>query len=73
MDIKQAYDNVSRLKLAILIRQWEMNNDLICLTQSFLTNRKVEIAIDVHIDPKREIETAIPQGSPESPSCFLYI
>ena len=60
MDIKGAFDYVSRLKFAQRIRQLRIDNDLIGWTQSFLTDRKVEIVIDGHINPEKDVETGIP-------------
>ena len=41
MDVKGAFNYVSRVKLAQQMRQLEIDDDLISWTQSFLTNRKV--------------------------------
>ena len=48
-----------------------VDNDLIGWTQSFLTDRKVEIVIDGYINPEKRVETGIPQESPVSPILFL--
>lgn len=53
------------------MRQLRVDNDLIGLTQSFLTDRKVKIVIDGHIDPEKDVETGIPQGSLVSPILLL--
>ena len=53
------------------MRQLGIDNDLIGWTQSFLTDRKVEIVIDGHIHQEKRAETGIPQGSPVSPILFL--
>ena len=71
MDVKGAFDYVSRLKLAQRMRQLGIDNDWIGWTQSFLTDRKVEIVIDGHINSEKDVETGIPQGSPVSPILFL--
>lgn len=36
-----------------------------------MTDRKVEIVIYGHINPKKNVESGIPQGSPVSPILFL--
>ena len=41
----------------------EIINDLIGWTQSFVTDKKVEIVIDRHKNLKRDVETGIPQDS----------
>lgn len=71
MDVKGAFNYVSRVKLARQMRQLRIDNDLIGWTQSFLTDRRVEIVIDGHINPEKVVETGIPQGSPVSPILFL--
>lgn len=53
------------------MRQLGVDNDLIGWTQSFLTDRKVEIVIDGHINPEEKVETGIPQRSPMSPILFI--
>lgn len=53
------------------MRHSGIDNDLIGWTQSFLTDRKVGIVIDGHINPEKDVETGIPQGSPVSPVLFL--
>lgn len=40
-------------------------------TNSFLTNRKIQLVIDGHDNSERDIETGILQGSPVSPILFL--
>lgn len=71
MDVKGAFDYVSRVKLAQRMKELGIDNDLIGWTQSFLTERRVELVIDGHINPEKERETGIPQGSPVSPILFL--
>lgn len=53
------------------MRQLGIDNDLIGWAQSFLTHRRVEIVIDGHINPEKDVEISIPQGSPVSPILFL--
>lgn len=53
------------------MRQLKIDNDLMGWTQSFLTDSRVEIIIDGHINPEKIVETSIPQGSPVSPILFL--
>ncbi len=48
-----------------------VDNDLFGWTQSFLTDRKIEIVINGHINPEKRVETGIPQGLPVSPILFL--
>lgn len=71
MDVEAAFDHVSRLKRAQQMRQLGVDNELIDWTQSFLTDRKVEIFIDGHVNAEKDVKTRIPQGSPISPILFL--
>lgn len=71
MDVKGAFDHVSRAELGKRMCQLGIDDDLIGWTQSFLTDRWVELVIDGHINPKHKVETGIPQGSPVSPILFL--
>ena len=48
-----------------------IDNDLIGWTQSYLTDRSVELVIDGFTNPRQKIESGIPQGSPVSPILFL--
>ena len=48
-----------------------IDGDLVNLTSSFLTGRKVQLIIDGHDNKKRDIETGIPRGSPVLPILFL--
>ena len=56
------------------MRQLGIENNLIGWTQSFLTDRKVEIIIDGHINPEKAIKTDKPQGLPVLPILnLIYI
>ena len=71
MDVKVAFDRVSRAELVQRMADLGVDNDLIGWTQSFLTDRWVELVIDGYINPKHKVETGTPQGSPVSPILFL--
>ena len=71
MDVKRAFDHVSRAQLAQRMADLGIDDDLIGWTQSFLTDRWVELMIDGYVNPKHKVETGIPQGSPVSPILFL--
>ncbi len=53
------------------MRELEIDSDLIGWTQSFLTDRRIEIVIDRHKNPKRDMETGILQGLLASLILFL--
>ena len=71
MDVKGAFDHVSRAKLAQRMANLGIDNDLIVWTQSFLTGRSMELVIDGFTNPRQKVEAGIPQGSPVSPILFL--
>ena len=71
MDVKGAFDHVSRSQLLKRMVELGIDGDLVAWTRSFLTERKISIVIDGHENKEREIETGIPQGSPASPILFL--
>ena len=71
MDVKGAFDHVSRAKLVQRMADLGIDDDLIGWTQSFLTDRSVELVIDGFTNPRQKVESGIPQGSPVSPILFL--
>ena len=71
MDVKGAFDYVSRAKLVQRMKDLGIDDDLIGWTKSFLTNRSVELVIDGFTNPRQKVESGIPQGSPVSPILFL--
>ena len=71
MDVKGAFDHVSKGQLLTRMIELGIDGDLVTWTDSFLTNRKIQLVIDGHDNKEKEIETGIPQGSPVSPILFL--
>ena len=71
INVKGAFDHVSRAVLVKKMADLGIDDDLIGWTQSFLTDRWVELVIDGYITPKHKVETGILQGSPVSPILFL--
>ena len=71
MDMKGAFDHVSKTQLVTRMLELEIDGDFICWTKSFLINPKLQLIIDGHNNPENNIETGIPQGSPVSPILFL--
>ena len=71
MDVKGAFDHVSRSQLLRRMIELGIDGDLVAWTRSFLIDRKIQIIIDGHENKEREIEAGIPQGSPVSPILFL--
>ena len=71
MDVKGAFDHVSKTKLVERMTELGIDGDIVRWTQSFLTGRRVQLVIDGHDNRECDIETGIPQGSPVSPILFL--
>lgn len=71
MDVKGAFDHVSKTKLVERMMELGIDGDLIRWTRSFLTDRRVQLVINGHTNREQDIETGIPQGSPVSPIIFL--
>lgn len=71
IDVKEAFDHVSKSQLVARMLELGIDGDLIWWTKSFLTNRKLQLVIDGHNNPEKDVETGIPQGSPVSPILFL--
>ena len=71
MDIKGAFDHVSRSQLLIRMMGLDILSNLVACTKSFLTDRKIQLVIDGHDNKERNIETGIPLSSPVSQILFL--
>lgn len=61
MDVKGTFDHVSRAKLVQKMADLSIDNDLIDWTQSFLTDRLVELVIDGFKNPRQKVESGILQ------------
>lgn len=62
IDVKGAFDHVSKIQLIARMLELGVDGDLICWTKSFLTDRKLQLVIDGHNNLENDIETGIPQG-----------
>lgn len=71
MDLKGAFDYISKKQLFTCMMELGVDDDLVTWTGSFLTEQKMQLVIDGHNNKERDIETRIPQGSPMSPILFL--
>ncbi len=71
MDVKGAFDYVSRAKLGQRMNKLGIDDDLIGWTQLFLTDRSVELVIDGFTNSRQKVESGILQDSPVSPILFL--
>lgn len=74
MDVKGAFDHVNPGRLVSRMGELGLDGDLIRWTQSFLTDRKVQLIIDNTQCPTQPINSGVPQGSPVSPILFaIYL
>ena len=61
MDVKGAFDHVSKIQLLTRMIELNINTDLVTWTKSF-TDRKIQLVIDGHDNKERDIESGMPQG-----------
>jgi len=71
MDVKSAFNNVSKIHLGKRMAALGIETDLIRWTMSFMTNRKVKIALDGETGEAQPADTGVPQGSPAAPILFV--
>jgi hypothetical protein len=74
MDVKGAFEHVSRTRLTKCLEELEANPQLIRWTDNFMKDRKVSLIINGHETAMKPTNSGIPQGSPVSPTLFaIYI
>ena len=71
LDVKGAFDHVSKDRLIEILRNLRLPISLIKWISSFLDDRLLRLAFDSNIEEFSPICTGIPQGSPISPILFL--
>lgn len=71
MNVKGAFDHVSRGQLRMRMIKLGIDGHLVTWTGSFLTNPRLQLVIDGHDNKEKEIETGILQESPVLPILFL--
>ena len=71
LDIKGAFDHVSKPKLLAAMQGLQLPQSLISWVDSFLSERVARLMFDGKIQDETPIEIGIPQGSPISPILFL--
>jgi len=71
MDVKAAFNNVSRAHLGKRMEALELEPDLIRWTDCFMTGRQVKLVLDGEIGDASPVDTGIPQGSPAAPILFV--
>jgi hypothetical protein len=74
MDVKGAFDHVSRWRLLARMVELRIEPNLIPWVGSFMENRRIRMVVDGCELAERDIQTGIPQGSPVSPILFaIYL
>ena len=71
LDIKGAFDHVSKNKLLEVMKDQGLPCCLLAWTKSFLEDRILQLSFDGQTEEPQEISTGTPQGSPASPILFL--
>jgi hypothetical protein len=71
MDVKGAFNYVARKQLLKRMIQLRIPGDLIQWTNSFLTDRQIQLIINSHTCPIFSLETRVPQRSPVSLILFI--
>ena len=71
LDVKRAFNHISKNRLIERMIDMGVDRDLIKWTRSLLTDQKVQLVLNRHDNQERSINTGISQGSPVSPILFL--
>jgi len=71
MDVKSAFNNVSRAHLGRRMEALGIEADLIRWTCSFMTGRQIKLVLDGKTDETSPVDTGISQGSPAAPILFI--
>ena len=71
LDVKGAFDNVSRIRLLETMQDMGLPSNLVSWVESFMSGRRIGLAFDGDREDMHAVETGIPQGSPCSPILFL--
>ncbi|KAH7557896.1 hypothetical protein BM1_05168 [Bipolaris maydis] len=71
LDIKGAFDHVSKNKLLEAMKDQGLPCCLLAWTKSFFEDRVLQLSFDGQTEKPKEIATGTPQGSPASPILFL--
>jgi hypothetical protein len=74
MDVKGAFDHVSRGRLLARMVEMRIEPNLVRWVNSFMEDRRIRMVIDGYERAERSVQTGIPQGSPVSPILFaIYL
>jgi len=72
VDVKGAFDHVSRIQLLLVLQSLGFPQAVLSWTDIFLSDRQLELAFDGQRQPLQPINTGIPQCSPISSILFLF-
>src|SRR5205807_4088577 len=72
IDVKGAFDHVSRTQLLLILQSLGFPPAVLSGTESFLTDRQLGLAFDGQRQALQPINTGIPQRSPISTILFLF-
>jgi ribonuclease HI len=74
LDVKGAFPFVNPIILVRRMEELEIDGDLIRWTQSFMTERSVQLVLDGFTCTDQIVNSGLPQGSPVSPVLFaIYL
>jgi hypothetical protein len=71
MDVKSAFNNISKTHLGKRMEVLELEPDLIRWTDSFMIGREVKLVLDGETGDANPVDTGIPPGSPAAPILFV--
>ena len=71
LDIKGAFDHVSKARLLGTLIKLRLPYSVVSWTRSFLEDRQIRLTFDGQIEELTKVDTGVPQGSPISPILFL--
>jgi len=72
VDVKGAFDNVSRTHLLLILQSFGFQTPVLNWIDSFLSDRYLGLTFDGQRQQLLPVNTGIPQGSPISPILFLF-
>jgi len=71
MDVKSAFNNVSKVHLGRRMEALGIEADLVRWTGSFMSDRQVKLVLDGKTGAASPVDTGIPQGSQAAPILFV--
>jgi hypothetical protein len=71
MDVKSAFNNISKAHLEKRMETLGLEPDLIRWTDSFISDRQIKLVLDGETGDVSPVDTGIPQGSPVAPILFV--